>query len=254
MNETSFGRLRRKVAVVTGGTAGIGLAAAKRFAAEGATVYVTGRRPAELEAAVGEIGPRATGVSGDVAELDDLDRLYATVEERGDRIDVLFANAGGGEFLPLAHVTPEHVDRIFGANVRGLIFTVQKALPLLADGASIIVNGSTAAVSGTPRLGVYGASKAAAHLLSRTWANELSPRGIRVNVLAPGYIDTPGITAAANSDDERDVLRKELARGIPLGRLGHVDETAAAVLYLASDESTFVTGAQLVIDGGQLHS
>lgn len=188
-----MGQLTGKVAIVTGGTTGIGLATAKRFAAEGAQVYVTGRRKPELDAAVQDIGSGAVGIQGDISDLADLDRLYAAVEQDGRRIDVLFANAGGGEFARLEEVTEEHFDQTFGVNVRGLLFTVQKALPLLNEGASVIVPGSSTAMSGAEAFGVYAATKAAVRSLARTWANELKGRGIRVNVIVPGPIDTPGI-------------------------------------------------------------
>ncbi|MFE2138086.1 SDR family NAD(P)-dependent oxidoreductase, partial [Streptomyces sp. NPDC059466] len=202
-----MGQLTGKVALVTGGTTGIGLAAAKRFAAEGAQVYVTGRRKPELDAAVQDIGSGAVGVQGDIADLADLDRLYATVEQDGRRIDVLFANAGGGEFARLEEVTEEHFDQTFGVNVRGLLFTVQKALPLLNEGASVIVPGSTAAASGAEAFGVYAATKAAVRSLARTWANELKGRGIRVNVIVPGPIDTPGIARDAPPPGESGPLK-----------------------------------------------
>ncbi|MFJ5272710.1 SDR family oxidoreductase [Streptomyces sp. NPDC088358] len=246
-----MGQLTGKVAIVTGGTTGIGLAAAKRFAAEGAQVYVTGRRKAELDAAVQDIGSGAVGIQGDIADLADLDRLYAAVEQDGRRIDVLFANAGGGEFARLEEVTEEHFDQTFGINVRGLLFTVQKALPLLNEGASVIVPGSTAAASGAEAFGVYAATKAAIRSLARTWANELKGRGIRVNVIVPGPIDTPGIAGLAPDAEQAGQLKGHLASQVPLGRLGRTEEVAGAVLFLASDQSSFTTGSELYVDGGQ---
>ncbi|MCD0484136.1 glucose 1-dehydrogenase [Streptacidiphilus sp. ASG 303] len=245
-----MGQLEDRTAVVTGGTSGIGLATARRFAAEGAHVFVTGRRQEALDAAVAQIGPRATGVRGDVANLADLDRLYEAVEGQGRRIDVLFANAGGGEFSTLEQVTEKHFDETFGTNVRGMLFTVQKALPLLNDGASVILTGSTAGSTGTEAFGVYAASKAAVRSFARTWANELRGRAIRVNTLVPGPIETPGIEGLAPDAAQAAELKGGFASQIPLGRMGRPEEVAAAALFLASDQSSFVTGIELFVDGG----
>ncbi|WP_182898661.1 SDR family oxidoreductase [Microbispora sp. H10830] len=245
-----MGQLSGKVAIVTGGTTGIGLATAKRFAAEGAQVYITGRRKPELDSAVEEIGSNVVGIQGDVADLADLDRFYAAVARHGRRIDVLFANAGGGEFARLEEVTEEHFDRTFAVNVRGLFFTVQKALPLLNEGASVILPGSTAATTGAEAFGVYGATKAAIRSFARTWANELKGRGIRVNVIVPGPIDTPGITGLAPDEEQAGQLKGVLASQVPLGRMGRPEEVASAVLFLASDQSSFTNGAELYADGG----
>ncbi|MFE5142882.1 SDR family oxidoreductase [Streptomyces fagopyri] len=245
-----MGQLTGKVALVTGGTTGIGLAAAKRFAAEGAQVYVTGRREQELDAAVQDIGSGVVGIQGNIADLSDLDRLYTAVEQDGRGIDVLFANAGGGEFARLEETTEEHFDQTFGVNVRGLLFTVQKALPLLNEGASVIVPGSTAATSGAEAFGVYAATKAAIRSLARTWANELKGRGIRVNVIVPGPTDTPGLAGLAPDAEQAGQLKGFLASQVPLGRMGSTDEVAAAVLFLASDQSSFTTGSELYADGG----
>ncbi|WP_316768584.1 glucose 1-dehydrogenase [Streptomyces sasae] len=245
-----MGQLDGKTAVITGGNSGIGLATAKRFAREGAHVFITGRRQEALDAALAEIGGEATAVRGDVADLADIDRLYAAVAERGRPIDVLFANAGGGEFAALEQVTEEHFDATFNINVRGMLFTVQKAIPLLNDGASVILTGSTAATSGGAAFGVYAASKAAVRSFSRTWANELSGRAIRVNTLVPGPIVTPGITGLAADPGQAAQMRDAFASQIPLGRMGQPDEAAAAALFLASNESSFVTGSELFVDGG----
>jgi NAD(P)-dependent dehydrogenase (short-subunit alcohol dehydrogenase family) len=245
-----MGSLEGKTAIVTGGTTGIGLAAAQRLAAEGAYVFVTGRRKAELDAAVETIGAGAIGVQSDVSDLADLDRLYAAVRQQGRRVDVLFANAGGGAFASLEQVTEEHFDQTFGINVRGMLFTVQKALPLLNDGASVILTSSTAATSGAETFGVYAASKAAVRSFARTWANELKGRGIRVNAISPGSIDTPGITGLAPDEAQAEQLRGFLAGQIPMGRLGRPEEVADAVVFLASGQSSFITGADLYVDGG----
>ncbi|MFB7270942.1 SDR family NAD(P)-dependent oxidoreductase [Streptomyces sp. NPDC056244] len=245
-----MGQLEGRTAVVTGGTTGIGLATAVRLAAEGAHVFITGRRKPELDAAVETIGANATGVQGDVSVLGDLDRLYETVRGQGRRIDVLFANAGGGSFTTLEQVTEDHFDQTFNINVRGLLFTVQKALPLLNDGASVIVPGSTTATTGTEAFGVYAASKAAVRSFARTWANELKGRGIRVNAVTPGPIDTPGIAGLAPDEEQAAGLKGFLAGQVPLGRMGRPDEIANAILFLSTDQSSFITGANLYVDGG----
>ncbi|GAX58476.1 SDR family NAD(P)-dependent oxidoreductase [Streptomyces olivochromogenes] len=239
-----MGKLQGKVAVITGGTTGIGLATAKLFVREGAYVFITGRRQKELDESVKEIGRNVSGIQGDVAELADLDRLYETVRAKGP-FDILFANAGLGEFASLEDVTEEHFDKIFDINVKGALFTVQKALPLLNDGASIILTGSVASVKGTPAFSVYGASKAAIRNFVRGWTVELKDRRIRSNVLSPGPIETPLVAT-----QPQDAIAK-IASTIPMGRMGEPDEVAKAALFLASDDSSFVTGIELFVDGGR---
>jgi NAD(P)-dependent dehydrogenase (short-subunit alcohol dehydrogenase family) len=239
-----MGKLQGKVAVITGGTTGIGFATAKLFVAEGAYVFITGRRPKELNEAVKAIGSNVTGVQGDISKLDDLDRLYETVKARG-RIDVVFANAGIGGFVTLGAVTEEFYNNIFNTNVKGTLFTVQKALPLLNDGASIILNGSVASVKGTPGFWVYGASKAALRNFVRAWAGELKDRHIRSNVLSPGPTDTPIIV-----EQPAEAIAR-IVSTIPMGRMGEPEEIAKAALFLASDDSSFITGIELFVDGGR---
>jgi len=243
--------LEGKIAVVTGGSTGIGFATARCFAAEGAQVYVTGRRAVELADAVAGIGPNATGIQADSSDLADLDQLYGRVRTEAGRIDVLFANAGGGSFLPLGAITEEQYEDTFRRNVKGTLFTVQKALPLLADGASIILTGSTAASSGTPAFSVYAASKAAIRAFARNWILDLQGRGIRINVLSPGPTRTPGLVGLAGPDaaQQQDLL-DQMAAQVPLGRVGEPDEVARAALFLASAHSSFVTGSELFVDGG----
>lgn len=244
-------RLGGKIAVITGGSTGIGLATAKVFASEGAKVYVTGRRQDALDRAAAEIGGGATAIQADSARLDDLDRLYDRVRAEDGRIDILFANAGGGGLLPLGHITEEQVDDIFGRNVKGVIFTVQKALPLMQDGGSIILTGSTAASSGTAAFSVYSASKAAVRNLARSWVLDLKGTGIRVNVIAPGPVRTPGLAGIVGDDSARqqDFL-DSFADLVPLGRVGEAEEIGKAALFLASDDSSFVNGSELFADGG----
>jgi NAD(P)-dependent dehydrogenase (short-subunit alcohol dehydrogenase family) len=237
-------KLQGKVAVVTGGTEGIGFATAKRFVDEGAYVFITGRRQKELDEAVKAIGSNVAGVRGDVSRLPDLDLLYATVKAKG-KIDVLVANAGVGEFAPLATLTEEHFDKLFDLNVKGTLFTVQKALPLMNDGGSIILIGSVASVKGTASFGTYGATKAAVRNLVRTWTVELKDRRIRSNVLSPGPIKTPLVDL-----QPPDIIAGIVAT-IPMGRIGEPDEVAKAAVFLASDDSSFVTGIELFVDGGR---
>jgi NAD(P)-dependent dehydrogenase (short-subunit alcohol dehydrogenase family) len=245
------GRLDGKVAVITGANSGIGLATAELFAQEDARVYITGRRQAELDDAVRRIGNSAIGVQGDVSNLDDLDRLYATVDEHGDRIDVLFANAGVGEFAPLGEISEEQFDKTFGVNVKGLLFTVQKALPLLRDGGSVILNASTAASTGAPALSIYSATKAAIRSFARTWTLDLADRNIRVNAISPGPISTPGIRELAESSGKPEEAIGGLVARVAWRRLGEPEEVAKAILFLASDDSSFVTGSEVFVDGGQ---
>lgn len=246
------GKFENKAVVVTGGTSGIGLATAKHFAAEGASVFVTGRRQEELDAAVNTIGRRVTGVRADMSKLVDIDRLYDAVQQKHSQIDVLFTNAGGGSMLPLGAITEEHYEDTFSRNVKGVIFTVQKALPLLRDGASVILMGSTAGVTGTAAFSVYGASKAAVRNLARSWTLDLKERGIRVNVVSPGPVKTPGLVGLAGPDTaQQQGLLDYMATQIPIGRVGDPDEIAKAVAFLASDDSSFIAGAELFVDGGQ---
>jgi len=237
-------KLQGRVAVITGGTSGIGLATAKLFVREGAYVFITGRRQKELDAAVQEIGSNVTGVQGDIAKLADLDRLYQAVKTKG-RIYVVFANAGVAEFAPLGKITEEHFDKLFDTNVRGTLFTVQKALPLLNDGGSIILNGSVGSIKGTPAFGVYGATKAALRSFVRTWTSDLKDRHIRSNVVSPGPTDTPIV------DGQPEDAIARIVSTIPMGRMGDPDEIAKAALFLASDDSSFVTGIELFVDGGR---
>jgi NAD(P)-dependent dehydrogenase (short-subunit alcohol dehydrogenase family) len=243
-------KLAGKVAVITGANSGIGLASAKRFAQEGARVFMTGRRAAELEKAVGEVGHGAIGIQSDISKMEDLDALFAEVQRQAGQIDVLFANAGGGDFAPLGAITEEQYDRIFDINVKGTLFTVQKALPLLKDGASVILTGSTSATTGIPAFSVYSASKAAIRNFARGWILDLAPRKIRVNVLAPGSTSTPGWHALAPSEDANQAMIRSVESATPLGRLADPAEVAAAALFLASDDSSFVNGSELFVDGG----
>ena len=246
-----MGRLEGKVAVVTGGSTGIGLATAKLFREHGAQVFITARRQAALDAAVEQVGSGAVGVRGDVARLDDLDRLYAEVRTRAGRLDVLFANAGGGALAPLGDVTEDQFDETFAINAKGTFFTVQKALPLLSRGASIILNVSTAASTGVPAFSVYSATKAAIRSYARSWILDLQGREIRVNALSPGATDTPGLSGLAANDQQWAEMKKGFEATIPLGRLGTPLEVAKAALFLASDDSSFVNGSELFVDGGQ---
>ncbi|HEX7361961.1 MAG TPA: SDR family oxidoreductase [Bryobacteraceae bacterium] len=243
-----MGALEGKIAVITGGNSGIGLATAKRFVKEGAYVFITGRRQAELDKAVSLIGTNVTAVQGDVSKLDDLDHLYEMVRKVKGHVDIVFANAGVVEPISLAESTPEKFERDFNLNTRGAYFTVQKALPLLADKASIILSGSAAWQMGIPGFGTYSATKAALVSFVRTWTAELSGRGIRANVISPGPTETPMIHVGAKASDEgtSDYFKKM----IPMGRLGTVDELASAAVFLASDESSFITGIDLPVDGG----
>jgi NAD(P)-dependent dehydrogenase (short-subunit alcohol dehydrogenase family) len=243
-------RLAGKVALVTGGNSGIGLATAKQFVNEGAYVYITGRREAELAAAVKEIGSNVAGVQGDVSNPADLDRLFAEIQQEKGRLDILFANAGIAKYAALGTVTEELFDSIFDINVKGLLFTVQKALPLLPDGASIILNASVVGSKGLPANSVYSATKAAVRSFARTWTSDLKDRRIRVNAISPGAIDTPGLSDLLGSSEVGQQRMKMLSTVIPHGRLGVPDEVAKAVVFLASDESRYVTGAELFVDGG----
>lgn len=238
-----------KIALVTGGSSGIGLASAQELAEQGAKVYITGRRQEELDAAVALIGPTATGIRADAAVLSDLDLVFSTIASESGRLDVLFANAGGGDMMPLDAITEEHFDRIFGTNVRGVLFTVQKALPLLSNGASIILTGSTAAAKGTANFSVYSASKAAVRNLARSWALDLKDRGIRVNVVSPGPIRTAGLGGLV-PEEHRQGLFDALAAGVPLGRIGEPQEIAKTVAFLASDDASFINASEIYVDGG----
>jgi NAD(P)-dependent dehydrogenase (short-subunit alcohol dehydrogenase family) len=246
----SMGKLDGKTALVTGGSSGIGLATAKVFVDEGANVFITGRRAPELAAAVKEIGRNVTGIQGDVSDRADLDRLYAQIERSAGRLDILFANAGVAKYAPLGAITEELYDTIFNTNVKGLIFTVQKALSLMPDGGSIILNASIVGSKGLPANSVYSATKAAVRSFARTWTTDLKARRIRVNAVSPGSIDTPGLSDLMASSETGQQRLKTISSSVPLGRLGAPVEIAKAVLFLASDDSSYVTGTELFVDGG----
>ena len=245
-----MGKLEGKISLVTGGNSGIGLATAKQFVNEGAYVFITGRREPELAAAVKEIGRNVTGVQGDVSDLGDLDRLFAQIKREKGKLDIVFANAGVAKYAPLGTITEDFYDSIFNINVKGVLFTVQKALPLMPDGASIILNASIVASKGLPANSVYSATKAALRSFARTWTTDLKDRRIRVNAVSPGATDTPGLSnllASAKVGEERLQM---ISNSVPLGRFGTPDEIAKAVVFLASDDSSYITGTELFVDGG----
>jgi NAD(P)-dependent dehydrogenase (short-subunit alcohol dehydrogenase family) len=243
-------KLEGKVALVTGGTAGIGLATAQHFAAEGAQVFIMGRRQSALDETVKSIGGKTVAVQGDVSKLADLDRLVETIGAQAGRLDVVFANAGGGEVSAFGSISEEHYAKTFDVNVKGVLFTVQKVLPLLAEGASVIMIGSIAGSKGLPAFSVYNAAKAAIRSFARSWTVDLKDRKIRVNTLSPGPIDTPGLNAVATNEEEVRKFKTGLASTVPMGRLGTPDEIAKAAVFLASDDSSFITGIELFVDGG----
>jgi NAD(P)-dependent dehydrogenase (short-subunit alcohol dehydrogenase family) len=243
-------KLSNKIALVTGGSSGIGLATAKRFVTEGAYVFITGRRQQELDAAAKELGNNGKGIRCDAANLADLDRLYAAIQKQKGQLDVLFANAGGGSLLPLGQITEEHFDKTFNTNVRGLLFTVQKALPLMPPGSSIILNASTTSIKGNPAFSVYSATKAAVRSFARSWTLDLKKLKIRVNAISPGVVPTPGYDLLGVSKEEVERFIGVQAASIPLGRVGTPDEIAKGVVFLASDDSSFVNGIELFVDGG----
>jgi NAD(P)-dependent dehydrogenase (short-subunit alcohol dehydrogenase family) len=245
-----MGKLEGKIALVTGGNGGIGLATARQFVNEGAYVYVTGRRDSELAAAVQEVGRNITGVSGDVSNLGDLDRLFAQIKREKGRLDIVFANAGVAKLAPFGTITEEFYQSIFDINVKGLLFTVQKALPLMPDGSSIILNASVVGSKGLPANSVYSATKAAVRSFARTWTTDLKGRRIRVNAVSPGSTDTPGLSDLLASTDAGQQRLKMIQSSVPLGRLGRPDEIAKAVVFLASDDSSYITGTELFVDGG----
>jgi len=245
-----MGKLAGKIALVSGGSGGIGLATGKEFVKEGAYVFITGRRDSELAAAATEIGRNVTGVRGDVSNLGDLDRLFAQIKREKGKLDIVFANAGSAKYAPFGTITEVLYDSIFNTNVKGLLFTVQKALPLLTDGASIILNASIVASKGLSANSVYSATKAAVRSFARTWTTDLKERRIRVNAVSPGSIATPGLRELLASSETGRQRLKMLSAGVPLGRLGKPDEIAKAVVFLASDDSSYITGTELFVDGG----
>ena len=245
-----MGKLAGKIALVSGATSGIGLATAKEFVKEGAYVFITGRDDSELAAAATEIGRNVTGARGDVSNLGDLDRLFAQIKQEKGKLDIVFANAGTAKYAPFGTITEELYDSIFNINVKGLLFTVQKALPLLPDGASIILNASIVASKGLSANSVYSATKAAVRSFARTWTTDLKDRRIRVNAVSPGSIDTPGLRELLASSETGQQRLKMLSTSVPLGRLGKPDEIAKAVVFLASDDSSYITGTELFVDGG----
>jgi NAD(P)-dependent dehydrogenase (short-subunit alcohol dehydrogenase family) len=245
-----MGRLDGKIALITGGNSGIGLATAKQFVDEGAYVFITGRRKPESDAAIKQIGRNVTAVQGDVSNLEDLDRLFAQIKREKSKLDILFANAGIAQYAPLGQITEQLFDSVFDTNVKGVLFTVQKALPLLPDGASIILNASIVASKGLSSNSVYSATKAALRSFARTWTTDLKARRIRVNAISPGTIDTPGLNNLLASGPAGAERKKAISTTVPLGRLGTPDEIAKAVVFLASEDSSFMTGTELFVDGG----
>jgi NAD(P)-dependent dehydrogenase (short-subunit alcohol dehydrogenase family) len=243
-------RLEGRIALVTGGSTGIGLATAKQFVAEGAYVFITGRRQPELDAAVRTIGSNATAIQADASSLTDLDAVYARIKQDKGRVDVVFANAGGGEFAPLGSITEEHFDKTFDTNVKGVLFTVQKALPLMPDGGSIILNASIVSIKGMPAFSVYSATKAAVRSFARTWTTDLKDRRIRVNVVSPGPIETPGVAGLVETEEQVKQFQAQMAAGVPLGRIGQPEEIARVVVFLASEDASYIAGVELFVDGG----
>ena len=249
-NAKHAGKLEGKVALITGGNSGIGLATAKQFVNEGAYVFITGRREAELAAAKKQIGKNVTAIQGDVSNLDDLDRLFAQIRKEKGKIDIVFANAGIARYAPIGTISEDFFDSIFNINVKGVLFTVQKSLPLLRDGGSIILNASVVATKGLSSNSVYSATKAAVRSFARTWTTDLKDRRIRVNAISPGPIDTPGLSELLASSETGEQRKKMISTTVPLGRFGRPEEIAKAVVFLASDDASYITGIELFVDGG----